>query len=1367
MTAQSIAIIGMAGRFPQDLDVRGLWTRLLEGGESVRRFATEELVAAGVPDAVAADPRYVAWGADLPGADRFDAGFFGIPSGEARLIDPQQRIFLECAWTALEDAAVLPTDHGGRIGVFGSVGATRYLKHLDHESSFPVRVGTGPDYLATRVSFRLDLRGPSMTVQSACSSSLAAVDAACQALITSRCDVALAGGVSLRSAQGAGYLYEEGGAFSRDGHCRPFDARASGMVPGNGCGIVVLKRLADALADGDHIYAVIAASGTNNDGAHKMGYLAPSVAGQAQLIRQCLDRSGVAPEDVGYIEAHGTGTHLGDPIEVAALRSVYDARTASAEKCGLGSVKANIGHLDAAAGVTGLIKTALILRHQIIPPQINFDTPNPGLRLADSPFTIHTEAYRPAAPLRAAAVNSLGLGGTNAHCVLTAPPATQTRMKAESGPERVLLTVSAKSPTALSATAAGLGRHLQNTPDIDLSAVGHTLRTGRTPMPYRAAFLCRDRDEAAEVLLAAGAEPVADRAVTDRAVFMFAGAGSQYPGMGRGLYAADPVFRAEIDRCEAILKGTVGLDLQAALDGTGQEGVPHVFAAIVATEYAMARTLISYGVRPAALIGHSLGEYVAACLAGVFRLEDVLPLVVERERLMLSAAGTGAMLGVPLDELSARQFLTPGLSLAAVNGPSHCTLSGPAGEIEALAATLARDGIDSHQVRLSMGAHSALLDPVLDTFAEAVAEITLGEPDIPFISCLTGTWITSEQALSPRYWADQMRSTVRFASGIERLGEELAPLLIEVGPGNALTTVVGRAAGARPTMRHPNSTQSDVAFLHEALGDLWQRGADVDWHAMNADGRPQTVPLPGYAFQRERYWTEAEPAPAPVDPDPMRWTASHLYEAFPSDRRLQELAEATMMSADTLQQLDRLCLLHVCKFLCDSGVTAAEGSVHSLADLTARLCPAPKYQKFFRALLGILEDSGVAVIEGGLLRFVVDAGSLEDAWPGHQRFVAAHPELEYLLEMLDRCVRSLGPVFQGEIEGLQAALPDGKDTLHQQASRTRRINSLAAHFDLVATTVARLVREAGGRTVRILEIGAGRGYISKAVIDALPDPSTVEYHFTDIGRSFVLDAQKQAQEDGLGCMRFGTLDISEDPAAQGYDPGTFDIILAFNVLHATRDLRVSLRNTQRLLTQDGLLFLVEISQLDRASLLTTGFFDGWWYYDDGIRVDSPLLPPREWADLFAKEGFRDLATFPADPDTPPFADHCVIVGKRPLESHHDTSSPAATQDIAPYPARTASSPSFNRRPDLTVAYAPAHDSAEQQIAEIWKEALGLDRVGRHDNFFDLGGESLLALQIIAEINARTGAALALKTLWQNPTVAGLSAAILAGEGAKC
>ncbi|MCX5233312.1 type I polyketide synthase [Streptomyces sp. NBC_00233] len=1357
MTAQSIAIVGVAGRFPQDLDVRGLWARLLEGGESVRRFAPEELAAAGVPDAVAADPRYVPWGADFPGADQFDATFFGIPPGEARLTDPQHRVFLECAWSALEDASILPADRGGRIGVFGSVGATSYLKHLDPKSSFPVRVGTYPDFLATRVSFWLNLRGPSVTVQSACSSSLAAVDTACQSLLTARCDVALAGGVSL--AQGIGYLYEEGGPMSRDGHCRPFDAQSTGFTPGNGCGIVVLKRLADALADGDHIYAVIAASGTNNDGSQKMGYLAPSATGQAELIRRCLDLSGVPSTDIGYIEAHGTGTPLGDPIEIEALRSVYDARAASAEKCALGSVKANIGHLDAAAGVTGLIKTALILRHQVIPPQINFETPNPGLRLRDSPFTIHTEAYRPAKPLRAAAVNALGLGGTNAHCVLTAPPVTPARTQSEPRTERVLLTVSAKSPTALAATATALGQHLQDNQDHNLAAVGHTLRTGRTAMPYRSAFLCRDRDEAAEILLADGGGTLADTTVADRIVFMFPGAGSQYPSMGRGLYSADPVFRAEIDRCKVILRDTVGLDLQAALDDTAQEAdVPYVFAALVATEYAMARTLISHGMRPTALIGHSLGEYVAACLAGVFRLEDVLPLVVERERLMLSAAGTGTMLGIPLDKKSVRQYLTPGLSLAAVNGPRHCTVSGPTKEIEALAAELAQNGIDCHQVRLSMGAHSALLDPVLDTFAETVAKLTLSEPGIPFISCLTGTWITPEQARNPRYWADQMRSTVRFATGIEELSKGKAPLLIEAGPGNALSTVVGRTANARPTMRHPHSTQSDISFFRETLGDLWQRGADIDWHAMNTDDA-RKVPLPGYAFQRERYWTSAEPAePAPQLSGTARWTASHLYEAFPAEHRLQELADATVVPTETVQELDRLCILHVCEFLRDNGVPVAAGSIHSLADLTARLCPVPKYQRFLRAVLGILEDGGAAVIEGGLIRFLIDASSLGDAWDGHQRFAAAHPELEYLLEMLDRCVRSLGPVFRGEMEGLQAALPDGQDTLHQKATRARRIKSLTAHFDLVATTVARLVREAGGRKVRILEIGAGRGYLSKAVIDALPDPSTVEYHFTDIGRSFVLDAQKQAHEQDLTCMRFGTLDISEDPTAQGYDPGTFDIVLAFNIFHATKDLRVSLRNTRKLLTPDGLLFLLEISQLDHSALLTTGFFDGWWYYeDDGLRTDSPLLSPRGWADLFAEEGFRDLATFPADPDTPPFADHCVIVGKRPLEPHRSISH--SGKDTSPFLVETAPTPSFNRRPDLAVAYTPAHSSVEQQVAEIWKEALGLDRVGRHDNFFDLGGESLLALQIIAEINARTGGTLALKTLWQNPTVAGISAVI--------
>jgi phthiocerol/phenolphthiocerol synthesis type-I polyketide synthase E len=886
-----IAIVGMAGRFPGARTLDAFWRNLRDGVESVTSFTDEELLAAGVPPEALGSPEYVKSGVVLEDIELFDAAFFGFTPREAEVMDPQQRLFLECAWQALEQAGYDSGAYGGAIGVFGGAGLNSYLLFnlyaqrdlVGAIGGFQAMLLNEKDHLATRVSYKLDLRGPSVTVQTACSTSLVAVHMACQSLLNAECDMALAGGVAISVPQRTGYWYQPGGVASPDGHCRAFDARAQGTVSGSGVGVVVLKRLEDALADGDTIHAVIKGSAINNDGAAKVGYTAPSVDGQAGVIAEALALAQVAPETIGYVEAHGTGTPLGDPIEIAALTRAFRAGTPLRNFCAIGSLKTNIGHLDAAAGVAGLIKAVLALRHGQIPPSLHFRSPNPKLDLAGSPFYVSaalTPWERQGGPRRAG-VSSFGIGGTNVHVVLEEAPAMA------SSPSRPwqLLTISARSAAALEDATDELVEHLRCHPDLSLADVAYTLQVGRRAFNHRRSLACRDLEDALAALSSRDTARLRTRHQQLREppiAFLFPGQGSQYAGMGADLYQAKPAFREQIDRCAEILQPHLGLDLREVLypdlkiedrrlriEGTESsilnplssilDQTQYAQPALFVVEYALARMMIGLGVRPQAMIGHSIGEYVAACLAGVFSLEDALALVAARGRLMQQLPG-GAMLAVMLSEQALQPYLGAGISLAAVNGPSLCVLAGAADGIEAVERRLADEGHRSRRLHTSHAFHSEAMDSIAPRFAELVGRARLAAPKIPYISNVTGAWITAEQATDPGYWAAHLRETVRFGAGAGVLASDPDRLYLELGPGQTLSTLMRQHLGAGgadavlSTMRHPRDQRSDVAFLLDALGRLWLAGASVGWAMLHAHERRRRVPLPTYPFERRAYW---------------------------------------------------------------------------------------------------------------------------------------------------------------------------------------------------------------------------------------------------------------------------------------------------------------------------------------------------------------------------------------------------------------------------------------------------------------------------------------------------------------------------------
>ncbi|MCF4968127.1 beta-ketoacyl synthase N-terminal-like domain-containing protein [Nostoc sp. CMAA1605] len=884
----AIAIIGMAGRFPGAKNVDIFWQNLRDGVESITFFTDEELLSAGIKPKSLNDPNYVKAFGVLEDIELFDANFFGFTPKEAELIDPQHRLFIECVWEALENAGYNSETYPGQIGLFAGAALSSYLLHnlfsnfyphwdaLNSVESFQMFVGNDKDHLPTQISYKLNLKGPSVNVQTACSTSLVAVHFACQSLLNGESDMALAGGVSVHLPQKSGYYYEQGGILSNDGHCRAFDAHASGTIFGNGLGVVVLKRLEDAVRDRDYIHAIIKASAINNDGSLKVGYTAPSVEGQTAVILEALALADVEPETISYIETHGTGTVLGDPIEIKALTQAFRDSTDKKGFCAVASTKTNIGHLNTAAGVAGLIKTVQALKHQQIPPNLHFQTPNPQIDFANSPFYINTtlSEWQSNGTPRRAGVSSFGIGGTNAHVILE--EAIQFKIQNSKFKNKYfLLPLSAKSEQALEQVTTNLATHLQQHPELNLADVAYTLSVGRRAFDYRRMVVCRDIEDAIKVLTNLDSERVYSyyqKPSKRPVIFMFSGQGTQYVNMARELYEVEPIFQEQVDICADILKQHLGLDIRQIIYPSEQQiqtasaqlqQTSLAQPALFTIEYALAKLWMSWGVLPTSMIGHSIGEYVAATLAGVFSLEDALTLVAVRGK-MMQQQPPGSMLAVSLPEADVKQFLGEELSLAAINSPSACVVSGKTEVVETLQNYLASKNINSRLLHTSHAFHSQMMEPMLAAFTEQVKKANPKPPKIPFISNLTGTWIQANEATNPHYWSQHLRSCVRFSQGISELLKQSEGIFIEVGAGRTLSTLTKQhlTPNAKQlvvtSLRHPQEQQPDIAFILNTLGQLWLAGIDINWSEFYSHAQPYRIPLPTYPFERQRYWIEAK-----------------------------------------------------------------------------------------------------------------------------------------------------------------------------------------------------------------------------------------------------------------------------------------------------------------------------------------------------------------------------------------------------------------------------------------------------------------------------------------------------------------------------
>lgn len=1262
--SEPIAVIGMGLRFPGGVNSpEAYWSLLRNGIDAIQDIPADRWDMHALYDADPNTPgkMYTRGGGFLEKIDQFDPAFFGISPREAVSMDPQQRLLLEVTWEALERAGQSPEKLvGSQTGVFIGIANSDYGRMVWADSSgmdMYAATGTTFSVASGRLSYILGLQGPSVSLDTACSSSLVAVHLAVQSLRSGETNLALVGGSNLMLTPEGHITFSKGQVMAFDDRCKTFDAAADGYVRGEGCGMIVLKRLSDAQAHGDNILALILGSGVNQDG-RSSGLTAPNGPSQEAVLRSALENAGITPDLVGYVEAHGTGTPLGDPIEVQALAAVLGEGHDKQYPLLIGSVKTNFGHLEAAAGIAGLMKIVLMLQHHEIVPHLHFTNPNPYIPWNEIPIEV-TTTLRPfpeRSGRRIAGVSSFGFSGTNSHVILESTSAIESGEEQKNARPMHLLTVSARREDVLLELARQYALRLEDK-QISFNDFCFTANTGRAHLTRRLAVIAESASDARDKLLSFISHQemsgVVYRSLVDtrppEIALLFTGHGAQYKGMGRVLYETQPTFRAAIDECAELLRAYYDVPLHRIL--FGEDGQPSLFdkmiyaqPALFALEYGLAKMWLSWGVRPTMVMGHSVGEYAAACIAGLFSVADGLKLVVTRGRLFDSLTEAGEMVAVFADETTVAAAIAPyadKVSIGAINGPTNIVISGATETVQIIVAHLKAQAIKSRKLDVPQSSHSPLLEPILDEFERVAAEVTYYPPQIGLISDVTGEMASFDEVGNAAYWRRHLRQPVQFAAAMETLRHENYSVFIEIGPNPTLLGMGRRCLPSDYGVWLPSLRQdwNDWTQVLESLSGLYVNGLDVDWTSFDHDYSPKRIILPTYPWIRERYWYEgAEPKQASRRIDGTAiWqgvveAGQHQAQQAPLD-----LGLATYPAK--WSALKRLTVTYIVDTLQQYGVFTQAGEAYTVEGLMEQAGVQPGYRNLVYRWLEQLVEEGLLKQQND--NFVgakpLPGLSLNDGW---QEVKSALADLPSLMDYLKRCGDHLPQILRGEYSPLETLFPGGSfvttDFIYNQWALVRYFNAIAR--SVIAAAINRL----NGRDLRVLEIGAGTGGLSGAILPVFPVDRTT-YYYTDVSDFFLGRAEEKFKVYPF--VHYGLLNIEQEPGIQGYTPHSFDFILAANSLHATRDLGQTLEHVRSLLAPNGLLIVYETTKHLSFYDMTTGLIEGWGRFEDDLRDDNPLLKAEDWRSAMQAHGFQAAIAFPeAGSPSEIFGQH-IIVGQ--------------------------------------------------------------------------------------------------------------------------
>ena len=1377
---EPIAIIGLGCRFPGADNPEAFWNLLLSGTDAIREVPADrwDINSLYDPDPDAPGRVSSRWGGFLNGVDRFDPHLFGISPREAQTMDPQQRLALEVAWEAVENAAQ-PFDKlpGSATGVFLGIGASDYLQlhtELEDRERIDAYLATGNSHsvAAGRLSYVLGLQGPSLSVDTACSSSLVAVHLACQSLRTGDCRMALAGGVNTILWVDNTISLSKAHMLAPDGRCKTFDAAADGFVRAEGCGMVVLKRLSDAIADGDRIVATILGSACNQDG-RSSGLTAPNGPSQEAVIRQALGRARIEASDVGYVETHGTGTSLGDPIEVQALGNVLCKDRRADDPLFLGSAKTNIGHLEAAAGVAGLIKAALCVERGKIPAHLHFKTPNPHIRWEDYAVSIPTASMEwNSGRKRIAAVSAFGFSGTNAHLIVGQAPQDSEQPPTVERPLH-LLALSAQNQKALEELAAVQGRYLTANADADLASVCFTLNTGRAHLTERAALIANSVEELCDKLENLSTGSVASASArgeftgggAPELVYLFTGQGSQYVGMGRELSLTQPTFRRALDECAELLEPDLDrplLEVMFSGDGSLLQQTAYTQPALFSLEYALYQLWKSWGLKPSGVLGHSVGEYVAACVAEVFSLSDALKLIAARGRLMQALPPGGAMAAVlagPEQVSGAIAEYGGRISIAALNGPLNIVISGESGGVESALAQLSVLGISSQRLEVSHAFHSSLMEPMLDEFERIAASVSYHPPKLAWASNVTGQILAGDQVCGAAYWRSQIRQPVRFAEGIATLFGQGYRTFVELGPhpvliGMASQCVKDPQLSWVSTLRRNREPWPE---LLAAMSTLFVHGGKIDWQAFDQDYARKRLALPTYPFQRERLWIEQSSRKSHGSaPSPGRWSsamerAARQAQNVPIDMDLGRFATKW----EALEALTRAQIIHALR---EFGLFLREEERHSIEEILSLAGIGRSYGDVISRWLERLTMSRIVVREGNeyISPQPLPEPELRLALEEARRALTDDPELWYYIE---RSCASLNSILRGGLNPLDALFPGGSfetaEFLYQNWTLPRYFNAiLRSALESIAQAAAR-----DKRSLRVLEIGAGTGSTTASMLPGLAEVDA-EYWFTDLSDLFLARAERKFS--GYPFVRYQIFDLDRDVDEQGMPPHAFDVVIAANVLHATRDLGSTLERVKSLLASEGVLLAFEVTEHLPWFDVTVALIEGWQKHADDLRQRHPLLKPDAWARVLGEHGFEAVEAFPTPGSPTEILGHHVLLARGPRLDEGatpDMRSSIARERPAVSPADVKPEKQahglIERLATLTASERTGAlvEFVRSQVAEVLRLSPA-KAPHRTQRLMDIGVDSLMAVELAGRLSSGLGLKRPLRStlIFDHPTI---------------